>query len=163
MSEQSQEPCYLTNAGRRRLEQRLAGYLEQLRRLQSPAEDRGVEDRADAAGDLETADDQAQLQDLIDVLRTLLERVRPLPEEPDDGVIRQGSTVEVRDAQGTQQRLMLVDGAELEDGADTVSTDAPVGRGLLGHRMGETVAVPAPHGERVLTILSVKPYRASAG
>ena len=45
--------------------------------------------------------------------------------------------------------------------ADQVAADSPLGRALLGQRAGSHVAVDAPEGRRVMTILSVEPYRAS--
>ena len=36
-----------------------------------------------------------------------------------------------------------------------ISDESPIGRALLGHRVGETVTVEAPAGEMRFTILSV--------
>ena len=150
------------------MERRLASYSAQLQQLDKHADIHGVEDQTDAASDLESADDRAQLQELLANVQTVLERALPLPSGSDDGVIRRGSTVRVRDERGEEQRLTLVDGVELEEGADLnegaadVSLDSPVGRALLGQVVGDAVSILTPHGNRILKVLSVEPYRASA-
>ena len=37
-----------------------------------------------------------------------------------------------------------------------ISDESPIGRGLLGHKVGETVTIEAPAGSMKFTILSVE-------
>jgi transcription elongation factor GreA len=152
------EPIYLTAEGRQRLEQRLAAYEVELRQRRQDAGGDEAEDTVDEATDLEAADNRIRLGDLVADLRSTLDRAQPLLAQPDDGVIRQGATVRVRDAAHREQRYQLVDGAEVEQTADQAAVDSPVGRALLGHQAGDRVAIRTPSGERVLTVLSVEPY-----
>jgi transcription elongation GreA/GreB family factor len=153
---------YLTHKGKERLQRRLESYMQQLRTLQAIIPD-DIENTeyADQAGHLETEDDIAQLQGMIDRLRSLLARALTLTPGPDDGVVRQGCTVVVRDESG-ERRFQLLDGAEMEDDTAGAAVDSPIGRALLGRSNGDTVAVPTPSGERVLTLTSVEQYKPEA-
>jgi transcription elongation factor GreA len=154
-----QRPIYLTVAGRQRLERRLEAYEAELREADSGSGKDEAEDAVDEATDLEAADHVGQLRDLIEATRAVLAQALPLPSGPADSVVRQGSTVQVRDQTGEERALMLVDGAELDPAAEDVSTDSPVGQALLGRVPGDRVAVETPEGQRILTVLSVMPYR----
>ncbi len=101
----------------------------------------------------------ARVADQAAALEAILGRARPLAAGPADGVIRQGSTVVLRDAAGGQRRFVLLDGAEVEASPDEVALDAPLGRALLGHAAGDEIAVDLPGGERRFTVVSVEPYR----
>jgi len=163
MAEGRDEPIYLTAAGRRRLEQRVAGYGGEVAELSSP--DQGQPeggDSGDAALQLVEADDRDLVRGLAARARDVLARARPVPEGPDDGVVRLGSTVRLRDGAGAESRLQVVDGAELDESAELVSADSPVGRALLGRRSGDEVAIDTPDGGYRVTLLAVEPYRASA-
>jgi transcription elongation factor GreA len=154
---------YLTSAGRERLERRLGSYRQQLRLLKAILPDRDEDSEpADAAGRLQTQDDIAQLQGMVDRLQTLLVHALPLAPGPDDGIVRQGCTVGVRDDAGAERRFQLLDGAELEDDAAGAAIDAPIGRALVGRSAGDVVTVRTPGGERHLTLVSVEQYRPAA-
>lgn len=157
-----QRPIYLTAEGRRRLARRLEAYAAELRAAATGSGKDEAEDAVDEATDLEAADQLGQLQDLAATTRAVLARALPLPAGPADGVIRQGSTVQVRDEAGEESAFMLVDGVELDPAAEEVSTDSPVGQALLGCTIGDRVAIATPDGKRMLTILSVTPYRRPA-
>ena len=152
-------PIYLTTEGRRRLEERVAAYETELRQRSADTGGAEAEDRVDAATDLEAADDRLRLEDLITDLRRTLARARPLPPPPDDGALHQGDTVRVRDEARREEQYRLVDGAEVDVRDGQAAVDSPVGRALLGHRPGDRVAVDTPNGERMLTVLSIQPYR----
>jgi transcription elongation GreA/GreB family factor len=154
---------YLSEKGKTRLQQRLEGYLQQLRTLQAIVpSDVDTQEYADAAEHLETEDDISQLQGLVDRLRSLLARALPLSPGPDDGIVRQGCTVVVRDEAGGERGFQLLDGAEMEDDTAGAAVDLPIGRALLGRSAPDTVTVATPSGERLLTIVSVEQYRPEA-
>ena len=162
MTEADGTRAYLTTDGRERLERRLESYGQQLRLLRAvlPDDDDDSEE-ADAAGRLQTEDDISQLQGMIDRLRALLVRALPLAAGSDDGIVRQGCTVVVKDETGGERRFQLLDGAEMEDAAGA-AVDSPIGRALVGRSAGDAVAVRTPSGERRLTIISVEQYRPHA-
>jgi transcription elongation factor GreA len=66
-----------------------------------------------------------------------------------------GSYVTVSDpVRDREQSFRLVEGAgDPRHGA--ISSESPVGRALAGHRVGDTVAVSAPAGERRLLVIAL--------
>jgi len=160
MAQQSREPVYLTPAGRKRLEDQVARYTKAVDEWRSGGSAApGGEDRGDAAERLMEADSLAPTQDLLARTQEVLDRALPMPEGPDDGIVRLGSTVTVRDEGGAVSHYMVVDPAEFDDGEAQVSANSPVGRALLGQGCGGQVAVALPEGRQVLTIEAVEPYR----
>jgi transcription elongation factor GreA len=69
-----------------------------------------------------------------------------------------GSCVRVRHGDsGEVAEYELVGTIESDVGNGRVSVCAPVGRGLVGHRRGDSVAVETPRGTTRLEVLSVRP------
>jgi transcription elongation factor GreA len=166
MAERRDTPIHLTAAGRRRLEQRLADDRAEVTNRSSPDEGQPEgSDTGDAAVQLAEADDRDLVRGLVERTRDVLARARPVLEGPDDGVVRLGSTVRLRegDGGGGESRLQVVHGAEFDDESAQVAADSPVGEALLGRRAGDQVVVETPAGERRLTLLAVEPYREPGG
>jgi transcription elongation factor GreB len=69
-----------------------------------------------------------------------------------------GATVTVDDEDGGRTTYQIVGGDELDDalGPGRISYEAPLGRGLLGKREGDSVTVRRPAGEVELTIVKVE-------
>lgn len=160
MSQLPEGPVYLTPDGRQRLEEQAARYAADVAAWRSGGTDETTtEERGDAAERLIEADDLVPAQDLLAATRSILSRALPMPEGPDDGIVRLGSTVTVRDEQGVESRYMIVDPAEVADREAQVSSDSPVGHALLGRARGSQVAIDVPAGRQVLTVQLVEPYR----
>lgn len=161
MAGSNDSTIYLTDIGRQRLLRRIQAMEDNLREQRqagSPGDE--AQDESEESVDLQAEDDRLRLQALIDEARDVLNRAVALPSSPDDGAVRHGSTVTVRDGDGAEQRLMLLDRVEVEPNGEEVSTDSPVGQALSGRNAGDRVTVSAPDGERTLTIVAVEPYRA---
>ncbi|HEY7131644.1 MAG TPA: GreA/GreB family elongation factor, partial [Candidatus Limnocylindrales bacterium] len=58
-----------------------------------------------------------------------------------------GSSVTVEDADGDRSTFAIVGSTEADPAAGRISNVSPVGRALLGSRVGDDVAVAAPRGE----------------
>ena len=100
--------------------------------------------------------DQAHLETRIKRIREQLvvAEVRDAPAPTD--VVGFGSNVEVEDAaSGRRQAYTLVSATEAEPGAGRLSIASPVGRALEGARVGDSVRVPTPRGERELKVLAI--------
>ncbi len=72
----------------------------------------------------------------------------------DDDVVRIGSRVRVKDADGEEEFAVVPD-EEADARADRVSADSPLGRALLGRRVGEQVRFRAPGGIMGVTVVAV--------
>jgi transcription elongation factor GreA len=68
-----------------------------------------------------------------------------------------GSTVVVLDVHKDEQiRYKLVTSEDVNVGQGLISTSSPIGRGLLGKRVGDTVRIQIPDGVRELEIVEFK-------
>ena len=102
--------------------------------------------------------EQGLLESRIRVLRDRLQRAVVIDEAAAaaSGEVRIGSLVEVEDEDGevTRVEISSVGGAS-RDGAQSVSPQSPLGRALLGARVGDTVAVQAPRGSWAARVVSI--------
>jgi transcription elongation factor GreA len=68
-----------------------------------------------------------------------------------------GSFVTVRDLDDEfEDKYEIVGSQEANPREGRISDDSPVGKGLIGHRAGDTVTIAAPAGEIRLEVLSVE-------
>ncbi|MFF3008451.1 GreA/GreB family elongation factor [Kitasatospora sp. NPDC057940] len=118
-----------------------------------------VGDRADAADELQRADDVARLDERIAVLEARV-REGAAAGPPSTEVVGVGSTVTVRFADGVEETVEVAELAEVRE-ETLVTADSPLGRALLGRHAGETVNYEAPNGAASAVVLSVGERRAS--
>ena len=71
-----------------------------------------------------------------------------------DGRVQVGSRVTVRDEFG-EEEYTIVGPAEVDVAKGRISMESPVGKALLGHKVGEEVKVQTPGGTRPVTIVKV--------
>jgi transcription elongation factor GreB len=67
-----------------------------------------------------------------------------------------GAWVTVEDEQGERQRYQLVGPDEFDAAAGRISVDSPVGRALMGRRLGDEVPVRRPKGETVYSVIVIE-------
>ena len=72
-----------------------------------------------------------------------------------DGVVGFGSTVVVRDEQGSELTWRIVSSRDASPRDGRLSAESPVAVALLGRAPGEQASVALPKGRRTLTIVSV--------
>src|SRR4051812_39824066 len=95
--------------------------------------------------------EQAMLESRIAQLEDKLRSAQVIKtSELDSEVVRVGSLVEGEDEKGKAFSYTIVGSTEADPFAGRLSNESPVGKALLGRKQGETVAVPAPRGERRL-------------
>jgi transcription elongation factor GreA len=97
--------------------------------------------------------EQGMLEGRILTLEKMV-RNAVLIEEHHDGIVQIGSKVKVKDEFG-EEEYTIVGPAEVDVTAGRISMESPVGRALLGHKVGEEVKVQTPGGNRKLTIKKV--------
>jgi transcription elongation GreA/GreB family factor len=98
---------------------------------------------------------RAQLEHRLALLHATLESVRVVEPLGEPGVVRFGSSVELRWGDGRAQALELV-GPDETDGKGRISVDSPLGRALLGQREGAEVEIERPRGVASATIAKVR-------
>jgi len=152
------DPLYLTRACADRLRRDLAA-LEAARTGLSKAI--GV---AREHGDLsenaeyDTARAALELNELRSAqLRAKLARVEIIEELnlPDDRIYV-GATARVRDRDtGLERTITVLSAEESDPDHDVISYESPIGKGLLGHAVGECVEIETPGGAMRIEILKI--------
>lgn len=149
----------LTSEGLVKLEQELEN-LKTVRR-------REVADKIKVAisfGDLsenseydEAKNEQAMIEARILQIEAMLKNVKILDVgELDTEVVNVGSKVHVLDVEFDEDETFhIVGSTEANPDAGKISDESPVGKGLLGHRAGDIVAIPVPNGTVNYKILDI--------
>jgi transcription elongation factor GreA len=101
--------------------------------------------------------DQAHLETKIARLRERIADAVVVEEEEAKagGVIGLGSTVLVRDQDGSEQTWRIVSSHDASPRDGRLSVESPMAVALLGRAPGEQTSVTLPRGTRALTVLSV--------
>lgn len=159
MSLKSEKPIYLTSDGKVQLEKELE-YLRTVKRRQVAERIQQAKALGDVSesGEYEDAKrEQAFVEGRIRQIESMLNSAVVIDSAGrSDGVVRLGSTVTVLDSEGLEETFTIVGSAESSSLNGRISNESPVGRALLGRRVGEKVKVIAPNGSFELTILAVE-------
>lgn len=108
----------------------------------------------------EAKNEQGKVYSRIEELKVLIDNAEIVDnidvDTPKDAITL-GSIVRVRDVEEDyEETYEIVGSQEANPRVGRISDDSPVGRGLHGHRAGETVSIMAPAGELKFQILSVE-------
>lgn len=149
----------LTRDGLKKLEAELL-HLRSVRRQE-------VADRIHAAkegsntqnnADYEDAkNEQAFVEGRVKELEMLIKHHTLIDEERahHSSSVRLGCTVVVT-ANGGRREYTIVGSAEADPGTGRISNESPVGKALIGRRVGDTVQVMAPKGVMSVTVAEIK-------
>ena len=101
--------------------------------------------------------DQGFIEGRIRELEQILRRVDIIDEERrgDSSMVRIGSTVTVL-IDGDEETYTIVGAVEAKPAAGRISNESPVGRSLLGHRVGEEVEIQTPRATMTAKIIRVE-------
>ncbi|MFF0464921.1 GreA/GreB family elongation factor [Streptomyces mexicanus] len=148
------EPAPISAEARRALERELAELRAQREAVAATL--RGGDAQGDTADQADELQRAAQLQRLDRRIGDIDVRLRQAADAgpPPTDVIGIGTTATVRFDDGTVQTLQLGEVAEALN-QTLVTTDSPLGRALLGHRVGDLVGYEAPGGPTTVTVLSL--------
>ena len=160
----------MANASRYKMSQeRLDALKQELQYLETVREKEVAEliKEARSFGDLsenseydEAKTEQGKLYSKIAEMKDLIENAEIVDnielDAPKDAVTL-GSIVRVRDLEdGFEETYEIVGSQEANPKQHRISDDSPVGRGLHGHKAGDTVTILAPAGELKFVILSLE-------
>ena len=101
-----------------------------------------------------------RLREIDRRIRFLTKRVDDLnvvetgPRKEDDRIYF-GAWVTIEDEEGERQRYQLVGPDEFDAHKGRISVDSPVGRALMGRRLGDEVVVRRPKGETVYEVIAI--------
>ena len=111
-------------------------------------------DVIDNAAYEEAKNQQARLEGRISELEQMLAKAK-LINKVDTGKVSLGSIVNLRNSDEREYRYMLVGAYEANPSAGRISNESPVGKALLGHKVGDLVLVSTPGGVKEYTILTI--------
>jgi transcription elongation factor GreA len=103
--------------------------------------------------------EQAFVEGRIQELEMLLATARVIEEEERnhrDGQVGVGSTVTIQEQGFETETYTIVGAAEANPREGKISNESPIGKAILNHEIGETVAVETPGGTYKVKILKVK-------
>src|ERR1051325_9919847 len=149
---------YLTPAGK----QRFAAELHELQTVRRPEveeQSRRAKEFADTVDNAEydeAKQEQAFVERRIQELERLLATAKVIEESSVQvDYVRMGAHVKVVDQEGEQETYYLVGSSEADPRKGLISNESPIGRALIGKRVGEEVTVVAPAGSFNLRILEI--------
>ena len=154
---------HLTRDGFRKFEAEL-NYLRTVRRSEVAERLRiALEEGGDLVENAEYDDaknEQAFVEGRIQALEMLLSRASIIEDEAASAgaksdVIRLSSVVTVQEEGYEPETFRIVGPAEANPAAGKISDVSPVGRALLGKKVGQTVTIEAPDGSFTYRIVSI--------
>jgi transcription elongation factor GreB len=142
---------------------RLRTELDQLWRVERPAVTQAVAEAAAQGDRSENAEyiyGKRRLREIdrrVRFLRGRLDGMVIVSEPPDDRTrVFFGAWVEVVEESGTRRRHRIVGPDEFDQGSGYISMDSPLGRALMGRRVGDMIEIQRPSGAVRLTIEAIE-------
>lgn len=147
---------FLTDDGR----QRIINELELLRTVGRARVAQYLHD-AKESGDVvdnaaydEAKNEQARLEGKILEYERLLANAQTITRVQTD-LVTLGSRIHLRNSDEQEYRYTIVGAYEAKPSQGLISNESPVGKALLGHKVGEMVMVSTPGGVKEYVILSI--------
>lgn len=151
------EKVYLTEEGLTKLKAEL-DHLYTVRRQEVAERIQRAKELTDTVDNAEYEDaknEQAFVEGRIRTLERMVKNAAVISAETSSEQVRLGSTVTVQTQDGEQEHYTIVGSAEADPSEGKISNESPVGKVLLGRRVGEEVEVRAPAGMLKLKIVTI--------
>jgi transcription elongation factor GreA len=148
---------FLTDDGR----QRILSQLEFLRTTKRAEVAQYLHDAKESGDVIDNAayddakNEQARLEGRIYELEQLLATAQPISKQK-CGEVTLGSVLLLTTSDGREYNFTIVGAFEAKPGAGLISNESPVGKALLGHKIGDMVIVSTPGGVKEYTIRSIE-------
>ncbi len=157
MTDQAQ---YLTPRGLKELEDRL-NFLRNVKRPEvADRLHQALEEGGELVENAEYEDaksEQAFLEGEIMRLESILSNAHVIEETGDDGIVSLGDTVVVVENGRKETEIYhLVGAAEADPTRGRISNESPMGKALIGKKIGDKVTVKAPQGDIVFTVKKIQ-------
>jgi len=150
------QDVFLTDEGRRRALDQLE-FLRTVRRAEvaqylHDAKESG--DVVDNAAYEDAKNEQARLEGRILELEQLLATAKTINKTPTD-IVSLGSVTRLNTPDDREYCYTIVGAFEAKPSSGLISNESPVGKALLGHKVGDLVIVSTPGGVKEYTIVSI--------
>ena len=160
MTDNLNEELVMTQEGLDNLKKRLE-YLKTVKRYEVAARIKTAREYGDLSENAEydeAKSEQGFVEGEISELEAKIKKVKVIDDDDihteDVGV---GSIVKLKDLEfGDTEEYKIVGSAESDITQNKLSNESPVGRGLLGAKVGQVVTIPIPDGEVQYEILDIR-------
>lgn len=153
----NQQETLLTAEGKRELEAQLPLLIAKKREIMERIQGaKTYGDMADGGEYSEAKDELAQTDGRIKEIEQMLRYAKIVEGGANDGTVRIGCRVTVRDTSGQQETWTIVVPAEASTRNRKISNQSPMGSALMGKRVGEQIRVQAPDGDMFYTITAIE-------
>ena len=152
------EQTFLTRDGLKKLEEEL-NFLRTVRRAQVAERLHNAQEDGELIENAEYEDaknEQAFLEGKILSLESMLSSAVIIAEnDASNGIVNLGSKVTVKESGGTPEVYQLVGAAEANPKDGRISNESPLGRALLGRKVGDDIKVNAPSGTISFRVVAI--------
>jgi transcription elongation factor GreA len=153
------DPAYLTAEGYERLKKELEELKGPARKAISARLRSAIQmgDLSENADYISAKEDQGFLEGRILELEAILRNHKIIDEMPKArDVVDIGSHITVQEEDFPAETYFLVGPKEADPNKGRISHESPIGRALIGHRVGDNVTVSTPGGDIRLKILNIE-------
>ena len=149
---------YLTPEGKQKLEAELEelkskGRIEIAERLKHAVSMGDLSENADYH---KAKEDQGFLEGRIQEIEAILFHSEVIESQDRYHEVTIGARVTIKEGDYEPETYHLVGRQEANPREGKISHESPIGKTLLGHKVGDKVTVTLPHGEIMLEILSIE-------
>ena len=114
-------------------------------------------DLSENADYIQAKEEQGFLEGRILDVQAMLRNAEVIVENTaNDGIVRMGGHVTVVEDGWEPESYIIVGSAEANPGAGRISNESPLGKALMGHKVGQKVAFETPGGSAEVEILSIE-------
>jgi transcription elongation factor GreA len=152
------QETFLTPEGHKKLEEELK-HLTSVRRAEVAAaihEAKMDGDVSENAGYEEAKRQQAFLEGRIMTIQSMLESAVIIQSQGPSETVVLGSHVTIVEDGFEPESYVIVGSAEADPGSGRISNQSPLGKALMGHRVGDRVAYNAPSGKIEMELLKIE-------
>jgi len=148
---------YLTPEGAQRLQEELEHLkttkrTELAKRLREAIQMGDLSENADY---IAAKEEQGFLEGRIQEIEALLRQATIIEDNSHKDVVDMGAKVTIQENDYPPETYHIVGPAEANPRIGKISQESPIGRALIGHRVGDEVAVQTPGGEIRFKILAI--------
>jgi transcription elongation factor GreA len=153
------QPVYLTDEGLENLHQELDHLVSVKRPALADRLHKAIQqgDLSENADYITAKEEQGFLEGRIQQIEVMLRHAVIIVENGPSEEVTLGSRVTVvEEGFDKAETFRIIGPAEADPIKGNVSNESPLGRALLGHRVGDTVTVEAPAGEIIFRITAIQ-------
>jgi transcription elongation factor GreA len=156
----SEQQTFLTREGLKKLEEELE-FLRTVRRAQVAERLHDAQEDGELIENAEYEDaknEQAFVEGRILTLESMLSNAVIIQDSGPEGVVSLGSKVTIKESVsgGKPEVYQLVGAAEANPKQGRISNESPLGKALLGRRVGDEVKVNAPAGTISFRVVAIE-------